>query len=352
MKYKKILTMAILTLAVFTAGCANTDDNTQTEDTQQVEDTTENTDIADESTQYPITISHAYGESVINEKPENIVAIGWGNVDVPLALGVAPVGSSMANFGAVGEDGLLPWESSAYDALGVTEPNVFSDLDGLDFEAISDANPDVILATYSGITEDEYDMLSQIAPVIAYPEIPWQTYWREQATISAKAMGMETEGIELVSEVDKIIDTAVASHPELSGKSALFTWFNPADMSSFYAYLPIDPRGSYLLDLGFDFPESITELAGENPQFSVEISSENANKLDDIDVFITYGDPAGLEALQNDPLLGQISAIKNGSVVFLPNESELAAACNPTVLSIQSTVDDYLDAISKVVIAE
>ena len=38
----------------------------------------------------------------------------------------------------------------------------------LDFEAISDANPDVILAAYSGITQEEYDTLSEIAPVVAY----------------------------------------------------------------------------------------------------------------------------------------------------------------------------------------
>ncbi len=349
MKYKKLLAISILTLTVLVTGCSgSTEENTQTEDTTQ----TENTTVSDNGTQYPITINHAYGETVIEEKPENIVAIGWGNVDVPLALGVAPVGSSMANFGAVGENGLLPWETEAYATLGVTEPNVFSDLDGLNFEAINDANPDVILATYSGITTDEYDLLSQIAPVIAYPEVPWQTYWREQATVSAKAIGMEQEGLDLVSETEVIIDEAVASHPELAGKTALFTWFNPQDTSSFYAYLPTDPRASYLLDLGFTFPASIEELAGENSTFSVEISSENANKLNDIDVFITYGDPSGLETLQNDPLLGQIPAIQSGSVLFLPNDSELAAACNPTVLSIKSTVNDYLNAISEAIKTE
>ncbi len=50
--------------------------------------------------------------------------------------------------------------------LGVDAPNVFDDVDGLDFEAISDCDPDVILASYSGLTQEDYDTLSQIAPVI------------------------------------------------------------------------------------------------------------------------------------------------------------------------------------------
>ena len=52
-------------------------------------------------------------------------------------------------------------------------------MDGLDYEAISDSNPDIILAAYSGITQEEYDLLSEIAPVVAYPENAWQTLWRD-----------------------------------------------------------------------------------------------------------------------------------------------------------------------------
>ena len=59
-------------------------------------------------------------------------------------------------------------DSREIKELGVDNPNIFQDTDGLDFEAISDANPDVILAAYSGITQEEYDILSEIAPVVAY----------------------------------------------------------------------------------------------------------------------------------------------------------------------------------------
>src|SRR5699024_11312388 len=82
----------------------------------------------------------------------------------------------------------------AFKKLGVTEPVVYDYTDMLDYEAIADSNPDIILAAYSGLTQEEYDTLSKIAPVVAYPRVAWQTYWREQVTINAEAMGMKDEG--------------------------------------------------------------------------------------------------------------------------------------------------------------
>ena len=48
---------------------------------------------------------------------------------------------------------------------------LFDETDGIDFEAVADTQPDVILASYSGLTQEEYDTLSKIAPVVAYPEL-------------------------------------------------------------------------------------------------------------------------------------------------------------------------------------
>ncbi len=40
---------------------------------------------------FPVTIKHAFGETVIEKAPERIVTWGWGNHDALLALGVVPV---------------------------------------------------------------------------------------------------------------------------------------------------------------------------------------------------------------------------------------------------------------------
>ena len=46
---------------------------------------------------FPITMKHAYGETVINAKPEKVVTLDWNNADAVLALGIVPVGTSRAN---------------------------------------------------------------------------------------------------------------------------------------------------------------------------------------------------------------------------------------------------------------
>ena len=258
-----------------------------------------------------------------------------------LALGVVPVGVSKANYGKSDENGLLPWTAQKYKELGVEKPVVYDDIDGLDYEAISDSNPDVILAAYSGITQEEYDLLSQIAPVVAYPKNAWQTLWREQITMDATAMGKQAEGEKLVKDLDALIKEKTANYTDLKGKTAVFCYFNPADLGKFYIYLPTDPRAAYLTDLGLSFPESISKLGADS--FSIEISAENIDVLKDADILVAYGNDDLLKALQSDALLGTVPAVKNGAVALIEDGSVLSASCTPSALSIPATIDEYLE---------
>ena len=295
------------------------------------------------SASYPMTISHAYGETVIESQPERVATISWGNQDVPLALGIVPVGVSKANYGETDKNGLLPWTGEKYAELGEESPVVYDDVDGLDYEAISDSNPDIILAAYSGITQEEYDLLSEIAPVIAYPENAWQTLWRDQITMNATALGKKDEGDALVKELETLISDKTSKYSDIEGKTAVFCYFNPADLGKFYIYLPSDPRAAYLTDLGFEFPESISELAKESDSFSIEVSSENIDVLKDADIIVSYGNDELLKALQNDALLSTVPAVKNGAVALIEDGSELSASCTPSALSIPATIDEYLE---------
>lgn len=346
---KKLSTLLAIAMSLSLTACAgnstNTTEGTNASPETQTEETggavkEETTDTAEVS--YPITISHAFGETTINEKPENIVTISWGNQDVPLALGVAPVGVSEANYGIADGGRLLPWTKEAFTNLGVEDPVLFADTDGLDFEAISDAQPDVILAAYSGISQEEYDMLSEIAPVVAYPTVAWQTFWRDQIKLDATGMGMQAEGEELVSSLEALIKEKTANYPQIAGKSAAFFYFNPTDLGNFYVYLPTDPRAAYLEDLGMVVPESVKTLIEGAQSFALEISAENADVLADVDIIVAYGDSALLEAMQADELIGTIPAVQRGSVVLIEDNTPLAASATPSALSIPATIDEYL----------
>ncbi len=344
---RKLITLitAIAVLGTSIAGCGATDSASA-----DATDTTAEAEVSadeDDSATFPITIEHAFGETVIESQPERVVSLAWGNQDTALALGIVPVGVSAANYGLTTDNKLHPWTDDAFASLGVTNPNVFDDETGWDYEAIAACEPDLIIAAYSGFTEEEYQLLSEIAPVVPYLETAWKTDWREQTITNATALGMKEEGEELVESTDALIAEKLADYPELEGKTAAFFWISQDDMSTFYAYLPSDPRAAYLNDLGLTTSESILSYATDSNEFSVTISRENADQLNDVDIMIVYGDDELLEAMQADSLMSQIPAVKNGAVVLIDSTTALAAATTPSILSIPYAIDDYLTLLSE-----
>lgn len=329
MKLRKIWSLSTMIFVLVLSGCTSTNGEKEVE-------------VSESDENYPLRIQHAFGESILEKKPENVATISWGNQDVPLALGVIPVGASKANYGVQDTSGLLPWTIQKYQELGVETPVLFDDTDSLDYEAIANTDPDVILAAYSGITQEDYALLSKIAPVIAYEDQPWQTLWRAQILQDSVGMGMKTEGEELVKQLDALIEEKVGIYPQLQGKSAAFCYFSPTDLGQFYIYLPNDPRAAYLTDFGLEFPSEIKELAENNHAFSVQLSSENIELLKDVDILIAYGNDDLLKAMQADALLGTLPAIKRGSIALFEDGSSLAASATPTALSIPASIDEYL----------
>lgn len=354
---KRGLTVTLLAIAILLVGCSNAQNtniaNNSTPPTEKVEEKIEQeTKVEATETKYPITIKHAFGETVIESKPERVATIAWSNHDVALALGIVPVGFSAANYGVQDGSGLLPWTAKKLQELGVTEPNIYQDTAGLDFEAISDSNPDIILAAYSGITQEEYDTLSAIAPVVAYPTTPWVISWRDQIRMNATGLGLAAEGEQLIKDTDKYIADIAAQHPELKGIKAAFTYISAADLSSFYVYSTGDPRGEFLIDLGMEFPESLNPYFKDNSSFYATLSAENADGLNDADIIVAYGNQTLLDALQADPVFSKVPAVKNGAMVLIEDNTPLAAAGTPSSLSIAYTTEQYveliLEAIKKV----
>jgi iron complex transport system substrate-binding protein len=361
MKLRKLSSILAIALSISLTACSNNAaDTSEQVDTAVVEEVTvaptgEATEVTPEpmesatveEVEYPITIQHAFGETVIESKPERVATISWANQDVPLALGVIPVGVSEANYGVTDGSGMLPWTAEGFKSLGVEEPTLFNDTDGLDFEAISDAQPDVILAAYSGITQEEYDLLSAIAPVVAYPTLAWQTYWRDQIIMDATGMGMKVEGEQLVTDLEQLIAEKISTYPQIAGKTAAFFYFSPSDLGKFWIYLPTDPRAAYLNDLGMVVPESVIKLAEGSASFALEISAENVDILNDVDIIVAYGDTSLLEILQADALVGTIPAVQRGSVALIQDGTPLAASGTPSALSIPATIDEYLNIIGE-----
>lgn len=345
---KRFLTSILaMTLGVAMLSACGKETSVDTADTKQESaDTDESAQEKVDQSAYPIEIETAFGTVTIDEKPERIATVGWANHDIPIALGVTPVGVSKANYGLLDDNGLLFWSNDGLKAIGEEEPVVFDDVDGIDFEAVAAVEPDVILAAYSGITQEEYDTLSQIAPVVAYESQPWATDWRTMTRLDSKGMGMEAEGEALISEVEAFIDEQTAQYPDMEGKTAAFVYFDPTDLGSFYVYTSLDPRALFLNDLGLTIPEEVKAI-DDGTSFTISISSENIDLLKNLDLIITYGDDTTLAALQADSLVSQVPAVANGAVVVMDNNSAIAASCTPSPLSIKATLPEYLEMINQ-----
>ncbi len=292
---------------------------------------------------FPVTIEHAYGTTTITQEPERVATVAWANHEVPLALGIVPVGMSKATWGDDDGDGVLPWVEDKLTELGAATPVLFDETDGIDAEAVANTNPDVILAAYSGITQEEYDTLSKIAPVVAYPDVAWGTSLEDMIRMDAAALGLADEGDALIDDLHGQVDAALANHPELEGKKVLFSYLDPADFSQVGFYTSHDTRPGFLASIGLPMPQVVEEESAGTDDFYVSISAEQADRFDDVDVFVTYGEADGaiVGQLQADPLLSKIPAIANGSIAILQNSTPLAASANPSPLSIGWGIDDY-----------
>lgn len=300
---------------------------------------------------FPVTIEHAFGETVIEEAPERVATVAWNNHEVPLALGVTPVGMEKVTWGDDDNNGMLPWVEEKLSELGSETPELFDATDALPFETIANTQPDVILASYSGLTQEDYDQLSQIAPVVAYPEQAWGTSLEEMIEMNSTAIGKPEEGQELIDSIHADIQTAMDDHPELQGTKPAFAFIDNSDTSKIGIYTPADPRVSFLVNAGFEQPQVVTD--NDSPDsFYTEVSAENPEAFEDVDFLITYGsddaaeNEASLKAWQEDPLLSRIPAISEGKVAFLGN-GPVAATANASPLSVGWGVDQYFSILEE-----
>lgn len=289
---------------------------------------------------FPVTIEHAFGETTIDAKPKRVATVAWANHEVPLALGIVPVGMSKATWGDDDGDGVLPWVEEELTALDAETPVLFDETDGIDYEAVADTEPDVILAAYSGISEEEYETLSKIAPVVAFPEVPWGTSLEDMITLNATALGLADEGDALIDDLHVQADAALEAHPALAEAKPLFAYFDPSDVSQIGYYTAIDPRPGYLHSLGLPLPQ-VVEENDDTDKFNLTVSAEEGDQLADVDLFVTYGDESIIPLLQADPLLSKIPAIAEGRIAVLGDSTPLAAAANPSPLSIPWGLDEY-----------
>ncbi|MBX0301345.1 iron-siderophore ABC transporter substrate-binding protein [Cryobacterium sp. 1639] len=296
---------------------------------------------------FPVTIEHAFGDTTIDAEPTRVVTWGWGSADDAIALGVVPVAIPFQAYGG-DENGVLPWISEALDEQGEELPTVLSDSTEPPYEEIAEAAPDVILAAYSGLTEEQYELLSAIAPVVAYPDEPWSTDWRELIEITGTALGRSDEATTLLADIDDTIAEKAAAHPEFDGKTVALT----SDSGGvFYVYTDADPRVTFATELGFESAPSVAELANGESAFFYTLSYEQLDQLES-DVIVNFGaTQEESDAFLNAGYAQVMPQVQNGAVASPVGAAFVSSVSPPTGLSLTWGIDDYVDLLSTAALA-
>ena len=310
-RFTAALSSAALLLA---AGCSNGADQPQAESSAT-------------GGAFPATVATKFGDVKIDAKPQRVVALGWGDAETALALGVQPVGAS--DWLAFGGQGVGPWAKDRYQSdpkiIGTLEPS---------FEAIAALAPDLILDVKSSGDQARYDNLSKIAPTVGVPKggDSYLTTVDLQTAMIAAALGVPEEGKKLLTDVDATFAAAAADHPEFKGKTSTIAAYTSEGWG---AYIAEVDRSKFLYKLGF-VPNPTIE-ARKPEGFTVRVSDEQLDLLDS-DLLVVQ--PIGKTAadVEQVKLFKTIPAVEQGRYLILDDPDIAKAFSLNSPLSIEYAV--------------
>lgn len=302
---------------------------------------------------FPVAVDHVYGRTEIPAEPKRVATVSWVNQDVCLALGVVPVGMAAVEFGGNGNKS-TDWFDAALEKVdGAQRPTTWSEADGLDVQAIAAAEPDLILAVYSGITKEDYERLSKIAPTVAYPkDVPaFGTSWQQSTEVIGRALGRSEQAEQLVADLEKQIADTAAKHPQLKGASFIYGTVDPAAADQISIYTDVDNRPKLMEQLGMVQAEVVTQNSPKDQAFYFTWSPERADELDS-DVLISWAASEDVrKSIESDPLLGSIPAVEAGGLVLQVDEQQVLSVSAISPLSIPFALEQIVPPIAEAVTA-
>lgn len=259
---------------------------------------------------FPITVEHEFGSTTIESEPKRVVSVGYTEQDILLQLGVKPV--AVTEWYGEQPYATWPW---AQPLLGDDKPEVLSVTDGFEYEKIAGLSPDLIIGTNAGMTQEDYDKLSKIAPTVGSVKgaSSYFSNWQEQTKLIAKAVGRSAAGDQAVSDVENAYAKARAEHPDFEGKTATFTQGEPYD-GSLYTY-PAGLNTDFFTDLGFVMKPGLEKFVPE-PDSQALISAENTDLIDADVVLFATETQEGFDALQKFGTVANLDAVKEKRAVY------------------------------------
>jgi len=278
------------------------------------EPTTEDTASA-----FPVTLDTVMGEVTIDSEPQRVVTLGSHEHEYLYSLGVAPVAVPESWQGY--DNGTGPWAEEDRVAAGA-EPELFvPGTEVYDAELIASFEPDLIVATYPNhtMTQEEYDLLSGIAPVVTRPAtgsdgvetVEWGVTLADELTFLAEATGTTETAETILAEIDAAFAEVRDAHPEWEGLTSQVGgyWEGQA-----FVYAATDTRNQFLSNVGLD----VASIEGTEAAW-MQISAEQLDVLADLDsvVWQVATTPDSRDDLEALPLFDSLNVTEVGGNIWL-----------------------------------
>ena len=285
-----------------------------------------------------IAISHRYGQTVVPQNPERIITLGSYEEDSLIAIGVIPIAvtepqSSTGSFPP-------PWSKEFLRNVEILRP---ANVDGgIDYGAMAKLRPDLIMATQTELTFEQYEELSSIAPTVIQPgsanspEMSWQTH----AEFVGHVLDLESESGQAILVTQASIFDAIRPHPALKGSTFAHIKVNEREVLQIGGGKSLSSR--FFRQLGLVYPSNLDDEIG-GADWSM--MTEKLESLLAVDVLVVESDPA----LRNS-LLDSQPFLEPENVIWVDRGSGLDTAVSSiTILSLRLLLEELVPNISQVV---
>ncbi|WP_232664554.1 ABC transporter substrate-binding protein [Pseudonocardia sp. TRM90224] len=254
---------------------------------------------------FPRTVTHFGGVTEIPAAPLRVVVLSTGQLDGLLALGVTPVGTTIA------ADVVTPtprYLSEAFpdraDALATM--TVLGLRDSPNLEAIARVDPDLILGNKAGV-EEFYPALSAIAPTVLTQGTG--VNWKQDFLLVAHALGRAQQAQQIL---DTFATDAAALGDRAGGATTVSFLRITGDRIRVYGVPSF--TGSIAQDAGLPRPPAQTFTST-----SQDISTEELAKGDGGRLF--YGVQGDAPEIMGSELWKRIPAVAEGRAVRVDDDA-------------------------------
>ena len=284
------------------------------------------------------SVTHQFGETAIPLEPERIAVLGLHEQDSLIAIGVIPV----AVVGPQNSSDAFPplWSQDSLLDAEILEP---VGLDGdIDYSAIADLQPDLIMATKADLSADQYERLSLIAPTVARPSGSNQSQfsWQAHAEFVGKVLGFDAEASQAILVTQAAILDAIRPHPALKGSTFAHLKVDREEVFKIAGGKSASAR--FFRQLGLAYPSNLDDEIGGADWATL---TEDLESLLDVDVLIVDSD-----SVARTSLVAVRPFLAKDNVVWVDQGSDLQRAVNSiTILSLSLILEELVPNISQVV---